>query len=276
MSNAESTSEKFKTPAEVQDFTDNKTKQEALNELWNQNLNGFTRQGMSGNPWNTTNTPATTNYYNPTEDGNQSTVAPITWSPFPGRLAFNFPQASQDQLNEWADTGEIPGKISDSPCSGNGQEVAYFPYGPRGWQDEYCEWAVARNSEGKITRIIFTCENPEYWNSLWQIDPEKVLSLYKSILNKDHITLEDLSLPGVTDPVTGNPVYNPLNKWNSGTVADDSKGGAIHLTSTPNTLQTEIGLATASSVLRNNPNGGTSWPSSEYNTLNCFARFGQK
>ena len=49
-------------------------------------------------------------------------------------------------------------------------------------------------------------------------------------------------------------MFNPLNKWNSGPIevrtGDPASftGGVIHLTSTPNTLQTELGLAGAATV----------------------------
>ena len=32
---------------------------------------------------------------------------------------------------------------------------------------------------GQITKISFTAENPEYWFTLWEVDPEKVLVLYQ-------------------------------------------------------------------------------------------------
>lgn len=269
----------FRTPAAIQDFSNNPLQQQALNALWSSNLDGFTQQGMLNNPWNSSNTPSTTNYYNPIDNNPVSDTLNILWSAFPGRLSFNFPSATQAQLEQMADQGDMSSSITNSPCSNDGQQVPYFPYGPRGWQDEYCEWAVTRNSAGKITRIDFTCENPEYWNSLWIIDPNKVLELYRSILDKPQIQLEDLSLPGVVNPITNQPVYNPLNQWNSGTDSDATKGGAIHLTSTPNTLQTEIGLATTSSILRFNPpgnSGSTLWPSSEFNDLICVGQFGQR
>ncbi|HKX85603.1 MAG TPA: hypothetical protein VJL37_02940 [Flavobacterium sp.] len=270
----------FRTPAGIQDFTENPGKQKAMNEFWSNNLDGFTQQGMLNNPWNSTNTPETTNYYNPIDNNPASQTASIKWGAFPGRLGYNFPNATQEQLDEMADMGNMSGQITNSPCSNDGQQVAYFPYGPRGWQDEYCEWSVTRNAKNQITRIDFTCENPEYWNTLWQIDPNKVLELYQNILGKPQITLADLSLPNVTNPITNQPVYNPLNKWNSGTISDDTKGGAIHLTSTPNTLQTEIGLATTSTVQRFNPpttpSDDTFWPSSQYNDLICVGVFGQR
>ncbi|SHM64986.1 hypothetical protein SAMN05444266_109339 [Chitinophaga jiangningensis] len=270
----------FRTPADIQDFANQPAKQTMMNALWSNHLNGFTQQGMLNNPWNTINTPAPTNYYNPIDNNPTSSAANIQWLAFPGRLEFNFPSASPDQLYQMADTGVMPGQISNDPC-GTGQNVPYFPYGPRGWQDEYCEWAVTRNDAGKITRIDFTCENPEYWNTLWSIDPNQVLALYQSILDKPQITLKDLSVPGVVDPITNLPVYNPLNKWNSGPVSSATEGGAIHLTSTPNTIQTEIGLATTSTVQRFNPppppaTTNTMWPSAQYNNLICIGQFGQR
>ncbi len=267
----------FRTPAGIQDFPDDAGKQNALDQLWNANLNGFTEQGLRGNPWNATNAPVPTNYYNPEVNNPTAGYQAIPWSAFPGRLAYNYPSTSQDQLNEWADNGLMTPNINNSPCdTSSGSSVPYFPYGPRGWQDEYCEWAVTRDTNGNIIRIDFTCENPEYWNSLWLIDPNQVLALYQSILDKPQITLEDLSLPGVTNPITGGPIYNPLNKWNTGTSSTPTSGGAVHLTSTPNTLQTEIGLATAASVQRINSDGTIQWSTNQFNALLCDAQFGQK
>ena len=112
---------------------------------------------MQSNQWNTNNTPPTTNYYNPIENNPTSQNVFIEWSAFPGRLHFNYPNSSQAQLNQMADEGNMPSNINSSPCDSSDQSTEpYFPYGPRGWQDEYCEWAVTRNSAGKITRIDFT------------------------------------------------------------------------------------------------------------------------
>ena len=129
-------------------------------------------------------------------------------------------------------------------------------------------------SSNKILRVDIVCENPEYWNSLWLIDPSTVLQLYQTTLGKPQIQLADLYLVDdagkpVIDPSTGRPAYNPLNKWNAGPVSTPVLGGAMHLTSTPNTLQTEIGLASAATIQRSqynytNPNG-----------LICCAQYGQ-
>jgi len=33
----------------------------------------------------------------------------------------------------------------------------------RNAQDEYCEWSVKKNQEGKIVKVVFTCELPEVY-----------------------------------------------------------------------------------------------------------------
>jgi hypothetical protein len=84
----------------------------------------------------------------------------------------------------------------------------------------------------------------------------------------DDLCLHDKNGKTVNDPSTGQPAYNPLNKWNSGPVATATAGGAMHLTSTPNTLQTEIGLAGGATIQRT---VGNSQPES----LICCAQYGQ-
>ncbi len=271
---------RFKTPAHIVDFPNDSDKQAKLEAAWNTNLNGFTQQAILGNPWTSTNVPQATNYFNPINtpmDG--ATATAIEWTAFPGRIAYYEGSVGNTSMLSLADTGyQTDGTtsfppITKDPCTGgSATSTAYGPYGPRGWQDEYCEWAVTRNSKGQITRIDFTCENPEYWNTLWSVDPQRVLELYQSTLDNDAITMEDLILMDggapVYDPNTGMPIYNPLNKYNSGPQVTSSGGGAMHLTSTPNTIQTEIGLAAAATPQR-------SCGPSNFNTLICCAQYGQ-
>ncbi|AEI62800.1 hypothetical protein LILAB_04395 [Corallococcus macrosporus] len=281
----------FLTPAGQKDFPDSEANnQQKLNALWTTNLTGFTQQGITGNPWNATNAADNTWYFNPlTTDTTGAGYASIQWSAFPGRLGYYYggqggTNASglvlpdQDLLS-LADTGQTTAgkpfkELPDitNPCTKTASK--YGPYGPRGWQDEYCEWSVERDDKGNIVRIDFTCENPEYWNSLWMVDPTRVLELYRSTLGKPGIQLEDLYLKHPTsgqfvkDPSTGDYAYNPLNKWNCGPVSTRDAGGAMHLTSTPNTLQTEIGLAAAATVPREVGN-------SNAQRLICCAQYGQ-
>ena len=138
---------------------------------------------------------------------------------------------------------------------------------------------------GKITRVDIVCENPEYWYTLWRVSPQAVAQIYQNTLNFGlpagspnaiTVAVADLYLMDsagnpVIDPSTGLPAYNPLNKWNTSPVSTrgaNASGGAIHLTSTPNTLQTELGLAGGATVSRI---GGNTNPQA----LICCSQYGQ-
>jgi hypothetical protein len=300
----------FSTPAFIQEPTLNSSQQERLNALWNTSVEGFTQQAITGDPWNNLNSPIQSSYYDPTQtdipDG--TAAALVTWIAFPNRLNQYLGQnqspanpygLAQTQLYEIADTGYytqagkqtplpgIPKTICPQPDWGDKANYhTYGPYGPRGWLDEYCEFSVTRDlASGKITRVDIVCENPEYWYTFWRISPQAVAQAYQDTLNYGlppgspnmvTVTVADLQLTDasgkpVIDPSTGQPAYNPLNKWNSGTVSTrgaNASGGAMHLTSTPNTLQTELGLAGGATVTRK---VGTSNPQK----LICCSQYGQ-
>jgi hypothetical protein len=100
-------------------------------------------------------------------------------------------------------------------------------------QDEYLEWHVRRNAAGKIVRIDFTCEGPEYWDFLADEKPARVLELYRQHVSPD---VQDAEIfPG------GH--YDPLNRWNT-------TDGAMHLIQPNNTLSAEIFIAADATVLR--------------------------
>ncbi len=271
----------FDAPAfqDQSDFQGKPAQLKAFQQLWNSNVNGWTRQAIVG-PF----------YYNPLVEPNvppSSSAVRVPWFAFPNRVAFYLGNAgfSTPQQQEFADNGflsdgtpipAIPNSVQ--VCGSNfTPTIPYGPYGPRGWMDEYCEWSVTRNGQGQIVRVDFTCENPEYWYSLWEIDPDLVVELYTKALSgpfrTPNIQKEDLQLTYlgkvVINPSTGKPAYNPLNKWNFGSVSNASAGGAMHLTSTPNTLQTELGLAGAATLR---------YPAASRtnaNTLLCCGMYGQ-
>lgn len=296
----------YATPAFIHDFPAGSPQDTALCLQWNTNIGGFTQQAITGDPWNMLYAADQTSYFDTAVTAIPATAeaAIVTWHAFPNRLSqylgsgaqpanpYNY---SHQQLLAVADqygTSAVPlppfEKIPTQLCpqaTWNDNLHVYGPYGPRGWQDEYCEWSVVRDPQsGKITRIDMTCENPEYWNTLWMIDPQKVADLYSSTLSHDApanqqvvVPVADLylyaptSLQPVIDASTGRPAYNPLNKWNAGPVAvrgAGATGGAIHLTSTPNTLQTEMALAGGATIQRP---CGNSVPQ----TLICCAQYGQ-
>jgi hypothetical protein len=103
-------------------------------------------------------------------------------------------------------------------------------------QDEYCEWSVERDTvNGKLTKVAFTCEGPEYWQFLAGISKDKVVELYRQHVHAE-VTEEDL-FPG--------GVYDKRNRWNNSTT-----GGAMHLIQRANTLGAEIELAAGASIVR--------------------------
>lgn len=147
-------------------------------------------------------------FYNPlkTDPATDGKSAKVSWVAFPRLIQINSPN------NRW----EVADKDRDN-------------------QDEYCEWNVVRDSVKKITRVVFTCEGPEYWEFLGKHNPELVLKL-----NQEHVSpnvkKEDLFINGS---------YSPKNKWNNSTT-----DGIMHLIQPNNTLQAEIELAAGASVVR--------------------------
>jgi len=275
----------FSTPANISDFPAGSAKDKILRQLWNWNLIGDTLTGIVGDPWNVVNDSNRYFYFNPvtTTVPSGAATVPINWVAFPNRVIWYFADGSDggspgnpfqlplSAVLELADTGKIRGnpafasgfpKAPTSACpevdwkSPQSGWATFGPPGPRGWQDEYCEWSVTRDpASNKITSVMFTCENPDYWFTLWQVDPNTVLNIYQTLASPN-VQLSDLYLKDpngqpVINPLTGQPAYNPINKWNSGTVtAPGVSGGAIHLTSPPNTLGAEVYLAAAATLLR--------------------------
>jgi hypothetical protein len=106
----------------------------------------------------------------------------------------------------------------------------------RGLQDEYCEWAVKRDAQGKVQRVSFTCEVPEYWETLAQDQPDQLLALYR-----------ELASPAVqmSDLLDSNGQYNPSNRWNT-----SLEIGPVHMMQESNTLGAAIELAAAATIER--------------------------
>ncbi|MFC5664929.1 hypothetical protein ACFP3U_18305 [Kitasatospora misakiensis] len=144
-----------------------------------------------------------------TDTAADATEAAVTWTAFPRVIKLS----SIGDLQRW--------KRADAS---------------RDVQDEYCEWSVTRDTTGKITKVTFTCEGPEYWSMLAQTDPAAVLTLYRTFVD-----------PGVQhgDLFGVDGTYKPRNRWN-----DSTSHGAMHLIQRNNTLGAEIELAAAGTVVR--------------------------
>jgi hypothetical protein len=98
-------------------------------------------------------------------------------------------------------------------------------------QNEYCEWHVTRNATGKITKVVFVTEPPEYWERLWAVHPPTVVNLYQTLVDPA-VSQADLTVPG-----TGN--YNKRNVFNT-------TNGIVHLIQQINTLRDAILLSQGS------------------------------
>jgi hypothetical protein len=105
-------------------------------------------------------------------------------------------------------------------------------------QDEYCEWAVTRNSAGKITRVTFTSELPEYFEHLFETAPDRLVRLYRRLVDP-RVQLADLRSGGR---------YLRRNRWNRG-------ARLAHLMQTTNNLGAAVDLVARATVQRVDANG---------------------
>src|SRR6476469_8955227 len=135
-------------------------------------------------------------------------------------IAKNTPADAQRPMIPWA---AFPADLRATKPS----QARRWPLadGDRELQDEYCEWSVER-SGGRITKVTFTTEVPEYWAHLFHTDPARLVALYqKHVDPRDN--LADLRGPG------GN--YRPENKWNT-----SRPGRLAHMMQRNNTLGAAI------------------------------------
>jgi hypothetical protein len=127
----------------------------------------------------------------------------------------------------------------------------------RNEQDEYCEWSVQKRG-GKIVRVTFTTEVPEYFAHLWDTDPDGLLKLYRRLVDP-RVKLADLR--------DGDGDYLPINRWNH-----PSRSGRIaHLLQASNTLGAAVDLVARATVARRDANGK---PVTEQQALIACARLG--
>jgi hypothetical protein len=118
-----------------------------------------------------------------------------------------------------------------------------FRPGGRTTQVEYLEWFTERDERGRITKVTFTTESPEYWEALFQNSggPERVLELYRQLLGNPAISLSEIT--------HASGKYNPLNQWNTAR-------GIIHyivdhdpeLNTPQNLINAAVGLAASALV----------------------------
>jgi hypothetical protein len=202
-------------------------------------------------------------YYNQLETPTNGTPVEqaIVWNALSGTLRNRYGRAQAlrlaDHLVPLTQRIDGPGSYF---VGGQWESLYYRPL------DEYCEWRVTRDPDGKIRRVTFTSEPPEYWQALHGDtlpdiagvptyptvgDPDLVLELYREYVSpeveyEDLICAEDLvdhSDPDAPQVIYAKGTYNPYNRWNT-------TDGIMHLTEPANTLGAEIKLAADATVLR--------------------------
>lgn len=188
----------------------------------------------------------------------------ITWNAFPKELIRRYGRERALILADrlWPiERYKSPSPDPDDTAGTSG--VLYRP------QEEYCEWNVLRRSEsGKILRVTFTSEPPEYWQALSGLvpgdptvpladqhfpgDTDVLLGLYRELVSPE-VQIDDLIPPDDIKDAAGEIVaakgqYNIYNKWNT-------SHGIAHLNSPPNSLVAEIKLGADATVLYADPKG---------------------
>src|SRR5689334_2244760 len=105
-------------------------------ERWSRFVSQSVDRVIAGRPDHTNDSPRA-QYYNlaTTDTADDAQFQEVSWVAFP--RAVKVTSASDHQRWTRADAS-------------------------RDVQDEYCEWSVTRRPDGKITRVTFTCEGPEY------------------------------------------------------------------------------------------------------------------
>jgi hypothetical protein len=210
----------YSTPANVQDFKKPESYKTWSKTMHDWNIGAFDAQQRKlpdGHPqfWVELDHPPTA----------LPVVKPIAWKAFP-KYFTQFPEPKE--------------KYGDAE---NRRPTPEDTRKPRR-QDEYFEWFVHYNSSGKMIRIDFTCEGPEYFESLFELEEDVCVDLYRKYVNPS-VTAEELK--------GSDGYYSKYNKWNT-------THGAMHLNNGANTLGAEIYLAAHSTILRKNKFGPVTEP----------------
>ena len=181
-------------------------------EAWSKHLGGLFDRAIRDTRFGDRPPP----FYNPLEEELAGDEVSVTWPALSGTLRV-LTHLSEEQRWELADTDRV------DPADGTGR------------QDEYCEWSVARDDDGRITRVTFTSEVFEWFEHVGRTDPNLLAAMYGDLVG-DTVPADDL--------FEGND-YNPRNRWNVRT-----DGPIVHLAQGNNSLEAAIRLAAAAAVVR--------------------------
>ena len=224
----------------------------------------------------------------------QSEAQPVAWDAFPRALERWFEEEDD------ADRKRLEAAETLRPQTFDGQPFRRIVKGKLGdpiptfyrQQDEYCEWFVHRSKDGRIERVTFTSEGPEYWQFLamgtrpfFAEDDERhglvggdvtlVHDLYREHVSPV-VKVDDLVWPydvaifiaddegGAWYRYAAEGDYNVFNRWNT-------THGSMHLTHPANSLGAEVYLAARAAILRKDQDGT---PVEGTEALVCCSGFG--
>lgn len=248
---------RYDTPAFLPDFDSVPGQLDA----WNRAVSAWFDQNITADQKSFGGFPL--QYYNAAkfDPGGVIIEQEITWNAFPKELLRRYGRQEAlilaDRLWPLESFGVYPPNPDDTSHS---EGVLYRP------QEEYCEWHVLRNPDsGKILRVTFTSEPPEYWQALFGIVPGSppeitdqrfpgdrgvLLRLYHELVSPS-VTMDDLIAPrdiNISGVSVTRGQYNPYNKWNTSL-------GIAHLNSPPNSLVAEIKLGADATIRYADPRG---------------------
>lgn len=216
-----------------------------LSDEWNDAVSGWFDDSIKAEQetFRKKKVEAPVQYFNPVKDkpGGAMVEQAITWNAFPKELL-----RSYGRQRAMVEADFLWPLSRYSPQQMRGQIFESNYYRPH---NEYCEWHVFREARtGKIAKIAFTSEPPEFYRALFGDEVEgyqfhgdrgRVLDLYREFVS-EQVQLKDLIAPEDVIDARGGVLarrgeYNPYNKWNT-------SHGIMHLHAPPNTLTAEIRL----------------------------------